>query len=277
MEFGPDCNDPRLVNPNFSDGSIPGGLNSGGNTTGWDGLLGNPIVVDAVQGSPDGWAISLSGNQDFFDVLQSEQAICLQPQEVISLRVAAKPGNERRTCDIMKVELLAGTELKTLATFPLTGLDSSEWWEFKIPFDVSAWIGLDTCNESLASVSAHLRISVSNALRDNQGGPFTLTEILLDNVCIDNLVFTSNVSSTLPIKISPNPNSGEFVIEMSQPANQKTTLQVISMTGELLIEKKAESGTDLQFIDAMHLLPGMYFLQILQGGHVMSVDKFVKM
>ena len=226
----------------------------------------------------------LRGNKDYGDILKGESSICLEQSNGVFYLRAKLPDNLpadyrpfESVAGIIKVDFTSGDEIKTSARLPITLLDSSSWSEFQIPYDVTEWLGSDSCNLSMSSIAVHLEISVWNGLSDLQGGPLTFSEVVIDNVCLDELVSTTSPTLERSIKVSPNPNSGEFVIELPHPASQKTTMQVISMTGELLFEKKAESGTDLQLIEAWHLPSGIYFLQIVENGRVMSIDKFVKM
>jgi hypothetical protein len=59
-------------------------------------------------------------------------------------------------------------------------------------------------------------------------------------------------------------------------AQSGISLEIISLTGQLLLAKRAESGNAIQTIDASTLPQGMYFIQILSKGQVIAVNKFVK-
>lgn len=54
--IGVSCNKSIFENPGFSDGAVTGGLNSEGNSTGWQALAGNPVVLETsvIPGSYDG-------------------------------------------------------------------------------------------------------------------------------------------------------------------------------------------------------------------------------
>ena len=77
-------------------------------------------------------------------------------------------------------------------------------------------------------------------------------------------------------KVSPSPNNGEFTIELSEAPRQGISIQIISLTGHVLFERKVEIGTSLQHIHATDLPQGMYFLQVVSNGSVLSINKFVK-
>jgi len=274
---GLQCNDSRIVNPNFNDeGSVPGGLNSVGSTLGWIGVAGNPVVMSGVQGSHDGWVIGLSGNHDYSDVLQSKESICFPPAGAIALRYSIAQTFPVRH-GFVKVTLVSDSEFKTIGTFELPEIDSSNWWESEFPFDVTDWIGSELCDENEASVPVYIQLSVYNEFGDNQGGPLTFTEILIDNVCIDNMVSSSSPIPTQAIRLFPNPNGGEFVMELPQAAVQGTSMQIIGLTGQVVLEKPLEVGAVLQHMHAFDLPQGIYFLQIVYDGLVLSVDRFVKL
>ena len=273
---GPQCSDLRIVNPNFNDGSVPGGLNSGGSTLGWIGVAGNPVVMSGVQDSHDGWAVGLSGNHDYSDVLQSKESICLPPMGTVTLRFSITQTFPVRH-GVVKVTLVNGSEFKVIGALQLSEMDSSNWWESEFPFDVTDWIGSELCDENEASVPVYIQLSVYNEFGDNQGGPLAFSEILIDNVCVDNMVSSSSPIPTHAIKLFPNPNGGEFVIELPQASLKKTTIQIIGLMGQVLIEKNVEVESVLYQMDASGLPQGIYFLQIVSNGLVLSVDKFVKL
>lgn len=275
-----ECNDPSIINPNFNEGAIPGGLSTGGSSTGWTAPGGNPFVVEGAEGSSDGWAVLLAGNYEYADVLQSTETICLgSGKGVISLRSKQPKADmrERRPGGIIKVEFISGLLTRTIGSFPLVGIDSSNWWEFQIPFDVTDWIGLDSCNDIPNTISVHLRISVSNSLSDSQGGPLTFTEILIDNVCLDNLVSISPSGLLVPYRIFPNPVSGMLNIQLHAPAPTEMSIRLVSLTGQIISEHQFESGKEIQSVNTMHLPNGMYIIQTVSKNRVLSLNKFVKM
>ena len=53
-------------------------------------------------------------------------------------------------------------------------------------------------------------------------------------------------------------------------------MRVVSLTGQVLMEKKGEVGNSVQHIDVNGLATGMYFIQILSGDRVVEVKRFVK-
>ncbi len=74
----------------------------------------------------------------------------------------------------------------------------------------------------------------------------------------------------------PNPNLGTFSLEFSQAATQGMSYRIISLTGQLLLEQSIEPGSTAQAVQASHLIPGLYFLQVMSEGRVVEAKKFVK-
>lgn len=79
------------------------------------------------------------------------------------------------------------------------------------------------------------------------------------------------------IRIFPNPTTGILNTEIPFPAQSGMSFHVISLTGQVLLNKKLEVGTALQTMEASTISNGMYLLQIISEGRVLFVNKFVKM
>jgi Secretion system C-terminal sorting domain len=80
----------------------------------------------------------------------------------------------------------------------------------------------------------------------------------------------------LDVTISPNPNSGNFTIELSQTILPNMKLRVTDLTGRNLMEKQMDIGIQTQTVDAAALPVGLYFLQVISEGKVVAVERFVK-
>ncbi len=74
----------------------------------------------------------------------------------------------------------------------------------------------------------------------------------------------------------PNPTNGILIVELPSPAGLDMSLQIVSITGQRLLSKKAESGNAIQSIEVSGLPQGMYLFQAVSDGRVLSVNKFVK-
>lgn len=84
------------------------------------------------------------------------------------------------------------------------------------------------------------------------------------------------LSANHTLRIIPNPNTGAFVAEMSQPAPANTQYRIVSLTGQVLQTRPVQEGTQQQNVEAGDLPDGLYFLQLLVQGRVLTVEKLIK-
>jgi hypothetical protein len=100
----------------------------------------------------------------------------------------------------------------------------------------------------------------------------------IDNLsmCSSSVSDTKNSSALKPIRIFPNPNPGNFNVELSQAASSGMTLRVRDLAGRLVLEKPTQTGNKLQTVQVENLSGGMYLLQVMEKGRVIGVEKFVK-
>jgi hypothetical protein len=289
-----ECVNSVFDNPSFSEGAIAGGLNSGGHSNGWKASSGNPKLLEGQFESLDSWTMLLSGNLDAADVLTQIEPVCLEKiAGMITVRIAvgdSAPGGiflrGKPTKEQFDIQLYQGDQFTfnncdgincyKIASVSLSGLDSSQWHELRIPYDLSDWIGPDSCG-GFPGVLVRPALYVTNPFSNDQGGVSTYAHIQLDNFCFNGtIVATHEPSRKQSIRIYPNPNHGEFTVELAEPATQNMSLRAISLTGQVLMEMKTESGNVIQIMNVNNIPEGMYFLQIVSDGRVMSVNKFVK-
>ncbi len=289
----PVCINPVIDNPTFSEGAVAGGLNSGGMSRGWNGISGDPEVVEGEPGSLDGWTIQLRGNLDTADILSRMQPICLDKGTGIvtgtTVKGSKSNADNREFPSTLRVFLgrgwsfppsgfklneCDGIDCYELASIVLPTTDSAEWLQFEIPYDLSDWDVLDTCGGVLVRPFVY----VTNALSNDQGGENTYSYAQLDNFCFNGtLVGVDDPSRGQSIRIYPNPNAGEFTVDLSELTVVGTSLRIIGLTGQLLSEQIIENSYPLQNVDASMLPEGMYIIQIMSEGRVTAVSKFVKM
>ncbi|MBP7238726.1 MAG: T9SS type A sorting domain-containing protein [Saprospiraceae bacterium] len=283
-----ECSDSVFDNPTFSEGSVAGGLNSGGHTNNWKANSGNPKLGESQIGIFDNWTIELSGNLDTADVLTRIEGICLDKGKG-TLRTSVR-GSKSNTDDRLYPATLKfylgsketfvfqqnecdGIDCFEIGSITLPAIDSGEWLNLEIPYDLSNWDAFDACG----GVLVRPYIFVTNPLSSNQGGADTYSYALLDNFCFDGLIVAvEEPGQQQEINIYPNPNSGEFTVAMTEPSTQGMSLRVISLTGQLLMEKKTDVGHTLQNINVSFLNQGMYFIQLVLDNRVLFVEKFVK-
>jgi len=284
-----ECTDSNFPNPGLSEGAVSGGMLSGGMSAGWGAASGEPVVVEGAPGSFDAWTIQLSGNFDTPAALTTLEPICVEKTTgMLSMRMAAKrpPYTEGRRsipCDVVKVSGSGWSPSVPasgrLAFIPLDVLDPVEWVEVEIPYDLTNRTDFDTCGMPPNSgVLIQLSVEVTNALVTDQGGEDTYSYAQVDNVCFNGTLITAtnDPRQKQSIRIYPNPNSGAFTLELPQPATPGMTFRIIGLTGQLLLEKVAEAGSARQALGAGALPAGLYFVQVVEDGKVVGVERFVK-
>ncbi|MBL7794706.1 MAG: VCBS repeat-containing protein [Saprospiraceae bacterium] len=79
-----------------------------------------------------------------------------------------------------------------------------------------------------------------------------------------------------PVQLNPNPNDGHFSVGLPEPATPGTVFRVIGLTGQVLLEKRAEAGSAKYNLQVGDLPAGLYLLQVVAEGRVMGVGRFVK-
>ncbi len=77
-------------------------------------------------------------------------------------------------------------------------------------------------------------------------------------------------------RIYPNPTNGEIIIRLSGVTKNEEEIQIVGVAGNVLLRKVIKQGSETDSFDASWLPAGMYFLQILSKGQVITVNKFIK-
>ena len=111
--------------------------------------------------------------------------------------------------------------------------------------------------------------------------PDANSKVSIDNLCFVQLESLTTdtrdlLNNRLPIRIFPNPNPGKFTVELPKPATPGMSLRITDLAGRLVLEQSTETGILQQTIQAEYLSNGMYFLQVVEKGRIVGVEKFVK-
>lgn len=204
------------------------------------------------------------------------------------LQVPAKPGEtvhlrlyqgnvasqDLNTCDSSNCYEIGAVQL------PLPD-SAGVWLTVEIPYDIRIWDpngGGCTPNDPFSNrpgLEVRPAIYITNWLGNNQGDSHSV--MILDGINYKDL--TVAVNNLLPIpnlRIFPNPNSGTFSVELPSPADREMTFRITDLTGRGMLTRQTDPGSQRQTVDAGNLPPGLYFLQVVAGGRVLAVEKFVK-
>jgi len=286
------------LNPSFQEGAISGDMSNGGSTDHWIAISGSPHLLDGIPGSTDGWTIQLTGNLSEADVLASADPICfpLGRGKVTGKSKVGHSGDPHENLNGKhmkdwegKLVLFQGDDFEfgncpANSCYEIASIDFSQvdtgWFEFQIEYDLDQWVGAATClqpGSEAPGIEARLAIYVTSPYTSDQGGVASQAKIQVDDICFSELlVSVPSIEQNNSLHIFPNPNNGEFTLELSELTSQDMSISVISLTGQILYEKKAEVGTNLQRMEIKHLSQGMYFIQILSENSVVGMSRFVK-
>lgn len=289
----PDCNQSLLANPRFNIGAKTGALGNGGASEGWTSVSGEPFVLEGQPaGTLDGWSVFLSGNLDTADVLSSASAVCAGKETgTVSVRLAGEPitGRDIKVgrkppYGIINVDYYSGNNFTRndcagcyrLASLDILPLDTGEWVQIEIPYDLSDWAAFDSCGDGSAGIPLRIAVHISSPIGDEQGGQERYVAEL-DNICVDgSLVSVKNSDVPLPLRIFPNPAPGRFTAEIPVPAAPGTRFRVTDLAGRFLTEIEAQTGSRQHTIHVEALPAGLYFLQVVSEGKLWATEKFVK-
>jgi hypothetical protein len=283
-------------NPEFNQGAHAGGLNSGGMSEGWNSVSGEPDVIEGTTGSHDNWTMLLTGNLDTADVLSRAEGFCHNLwYGVFSVHVKSGKSNssDRVIPGVLTVALgrdrtfpptysikdeCEGIDCYEIASIPLPVTDSTEWFDLEIPYDLSYWgTPPDSCTDLVFGVFVRPILYVTNSFGSNQGAEHTYSSAELDNVCfIPGIVAVHDPEQKQGVRIYPNPTTGDLTVELPSAAVDDMMMRVVSVTGQVVMEKRAEAGNAIQTLDLVGLVEGMYFMQILSADRVVVVKRFVK-
>lgn len=78
------------------------------------------------------------------------------------------------------------------------------------------------------------------------------------------------------LRLYPNPTSTSFTLELPEPATPGTSFRIAGLTGQTLLQQRAEAGSKLHVFDLSALPAGMYFVQVWKEGSVVGVGKVVR-
>jgi hypothetical protein len=271
------CEDNLVQNGGFNSNTRAGILGHGGNTDGWTARSGNPEIWDG-DGCNDPFSISLIGKCSPIDI------------DIIDYRVfidEAKDGYKFSACYWNSPDdLKPGTHLviRLSDDHQETAVCSGECVEIaRIPIDQPSgdeWRTISTSHlRQQVSGDKFLTLHLENDLAYDEKDANSV--IMLDNICFEQdnttTVPTSNIIDVnKTVRLYPNPNTGQFILEFDEPVSEKLQIQVSNLTGQLVYAANTVQGIAKQTVELNGLASGMYFVQVLSNGQIVSTDRFVK-
>lgn len=267
------CDGSVVRNGGFTIGAEAGGLADIGAMWDWDYAAGNPeILLEA--GQQDTNLVRLRGNSGYADLLYQD-SMPISAGQRIQLSLAFRPilplvlpGTELvvRISSQRQDSLLCNDDntCHEILRLPIPALDSISWL-------------LAGAYDSTTFVGKYLSIHVENPFIDDDTGLKSVVDI--DNVCLRQFNFVSAKdidNALLKVRIFPNPNPGQFTVELPQPAVPGLWFRITDLTGRQVLETTTQTGIARQIVHAGDLPGGLYFLQVVSAGRVLAVEKFVK-
>ena len=256
----------RINNGDFTLGLMTGHLGETGTSQNWD-LFPNGgdglIYVDSSGASDGGHIIFIGGKDNFAGIVQEVD---------LKGNVAYIGFN---IYNYLGTELPQGTALEfRLQDEPYPGSPGQVIYRHNLESDFEGWGQVSiSIPQSFLPVRRFLVICLQNENEDVR------SIVGIDNIefCTNELVGIRPVEELQNIRIYPNPNSGTFSVDFSKPAVIGATIRIVGLAGQVVWEKRIENNNQLQSVDDTNLPDGMYFIQIVSGYRILSVNKFVKL
>ncbi len=255
----------RLRNGDFDEEFVVGRLEQGGRMPHWNVFpnTGEGIVlIDSSGASDDGHVVLIGGLNNFAGIYQ----------EISLAGDSAYLGFY--TINYLQDETPDGTQLEfRLQKEPIQGPGQVIWRHV-----------LDTSFLSWVEVSIAIPIDIDPSFRflvicvqnENEN---ERSVVGIDNIefCTDETVSADYHEALRAIRIFPNPNTGDFTVDLDMPTITGSQIRVIDFSGKVVATKTIEQNNPLQKLQLESIPSGMYFLQIIDDGRILSVARFVKM
>jgi PKD repeat protein len=263
------CHSNTVKNGDFRNDVIPGFLNQGGSVQDWNVFPnsgeGFVIAIDSTGASEDGHVILVGGKNNFAGIYQR-----------IDLPTPTKDsiGLEFYIRNYSAEELPEGTVLEfRLQKEPFMGSPSQLIHRQFIDTSVVAWHSKVLAINIIPDLDKpYLIICLQNQV-DSVSSIVGIDNI---EICSDIMISSKDLNEAQNLRIFPNPNSGNFNVELPEPAKPEMYFRITDHTGKIVQEKATKPASKMQTMTVESLTNGMYFLQVVSKGRIVAVEKFVK-
>lgn len=256
----------RLLNGDFMEGLNGGFLEEFGTISNWhlfpnegDGII---QIADSTGASDDGQVIFIGRKDHYAGIFQDvniKGSTGYLGFNLVNYLGEAIPAGTKLVFKLLP----NSTELDTgqvLFEYPVNSI-KSDWQEYSFSFPLQ----IDEENHFFV-------ITLQN---DSD----TLMSIIgLDNLefCTDESVGIQPTNSLGKIKIYPNPNTGDFTLELPSYAASSVSYRISNLTGQTILDNQIIPGNSRIQVKTHNLAPGLYFIQLLGDGKIIATEKFVK-
>ena len=167
---------------------------------------------------------------------------------------------------------IAGSVQQTIdGGYVFTGMIFSDIGDINVLLAKTDQMGNSGCNETNVTTitnPAAIKMSVTSTkvvdLKLTTGSKwlyFIESSVTATTLCTS--VGLNETKSSLPLLISPNPSSGDFVITFSGIINQGT-VEIYTVMGERIFNKAVSLTSNLE-INLKNSSPGIYFVKVMDG------------
>jgi hypothetical protein len=163
---------------------------------------------------------------------------------------------------LIEVWVKEGTGAFAKRVGPITLFETPNIWQ-SIGFD---WL----------STASPVVIEIRSVVNLDAYNDYAIDDISLTTCSAPNGI-KSITNELVSISIVPNPNQGNFMVNLPKMPQMGTKLRVVNALGQLVQEFNTQLNSEQQTIQLPpNVTDGLYFLQVILEGKVIGVEKFVK-
>lgn len=267
------CASDVIVNGGFAEGQR-GYFGEDGSADPWQKAFGFPFLSDEP-GAVDENQVILSGNSEESDGIQQKFDCDFGKTYELSFYETPffplPPNTETRI--IVRLSDQPQSSINcvgncqdfalTSAWSPQNGCDTLIW-------RTVSWQALESCADS-----SFLLFFVENDLPNDSFG-LNRSYLAIDNICVDKISATKEEVQKINASVFPNPTTDELTLRFSGLMPNDGKIQLLDLWGRTVHEAALLPGKQDHNISISTLPAGVYFIQIMEEGMPVWVEKVVK-